>query len=249
MELGKAMVNCQYARMRGDLAWSLTIYTVEPDAPGQPSERDLSHRLSRELSTVTLFPAGVGIPGTRRLVTQDGAFHLARMEESWDEDLSEDEVVEVSVPVPELPHAAVARFEDVVLSLRLPSPIADRYASADRGHRQLREVRGDLVMWERLCVRIEEGWPPLGWYGAPMYRETLGRRDELEALIPELPQEDRADAGEALRQIDARFRELTVEDGGAALVEAGEVSAAEMTTRPWYWHRRPAVPPWDDTAD
>lgn len=240
----QSLVTCDYRRMRGDLSWCLTLYAVDDEIPDQPSEKELSLRLSRELRTVTLFPEGMDIPSVFQLVTQDGRFMLARIEETDDADLYDDEVAEVSSPVAELPHAAVARFEDAVASLQLPSPITERYFPEGRGHRRLREAHIDLVMWERLSVRMAEGWPPLGWYDASMYRETLESRDEVEALIAEFPQDDSADAMEALRRIDARYRELTVDDAGAALVGTGQVSADEIAARPWYWRRRPAELPW-----
>lgn len=247
--ISNCLVTCECRRMRGDLAWSLTLYAVDDKVPSQPSETELSLRLSRELRTVTLFPDGVR-GSLRQLVTQDGTFMLARMDLPEEEDLWDDEVAEVSSPVPELPHAAIARFDDDVRYFDLPSPVTDQYVPEDRGHRYLREMRSVLVTWERLTVRMAEGWPPLGWYDASMYREALERRDEVEALIAGLPEDDRADAVEALRRIDARYRELTVDDAGAALVRSERTLAPDIAARPWYWHRRPAQLPWaDDSMD
>jgi hypothetical protein len=133
--ISQSLVTCEYRRMRGDLAWCLTLYAVDGDVPEQPSEAELSLRLSREFDTVTLFPEGTEVPSVFRLVTQDGRFMLARIKETDDVDIVDDEVEEVSAPVPELPHAVVARFEDEVMYVPLPNPVTDQYLPDTREHR------------------------------------------------------------------------------------------------------------------
>ncbi|MFF5707225.1 pentapeptide repeat-containing protein [Streptomyces sp. NPDC012794] len=74
---------------------------------------------------------------------------------------------------------------------------------------------------------MEAGWAPLRWYGAGMYAEDLDARDALRDL----------EGDPRLEALDARFRAVTVDDGG-------EETGADPATAPWYRLRQPAVLPW-----
>ncbi|MEU1599547.1 hypothetical protein ABZ468_43780 [Streptomyces sp. NPDC005708] len=100
---------------------------------------------------------------------------------------------------------------------------------------ELESVRGLLVIWERLCIRMRSDWPPSGWYSAEMYQEDLKLRDQLEVILKEFPEADR---------ITAAVSALSVEDRGSILCAALEEEVIQVGGRPWYWQRRPAVLPW-----
>ncbi|WP_106127631.1 hypothetical protein [Pseudosporangium ferrugineum] len=113
----------------------------------------------------------------------------------------------------------------------MPTPVTDRLRAgfADR------RVLGRLGAWEGMVNRLVEGWPPDGWYPATYYREDLGTRDELADVAD-------AELVPALAEVDRRFREATVDDGGQALAAA--------TGRPvpgdrWWWRRIPRPLPWE----
>lgn len=243
--LSDSLVNCQYFGVPGDLAWALDIFARE-EVPKQPTETELSLRIARELRTVTLFSEGMGPSSVWRLFTADGEHLHARLADLEDDDESEGRIAEVEAFVPELPGAVVARFPDVIKGLRLPTPLADSCFPEKSEHRLLRRTRSDLRAWESLTARMAGGWPPSAWYPASMYRDDLDARDDLGREVAELSAVQRAMVGETLRRIDARYRELTVDDGGAALVRAGEADSEGMGRRPWYWCRRPDPLPWDD---
>ncbi|MEU6323894.1 hypothetical protein [Streptomyces sp. NPDC047009] len=107
---------------------------------------------------------------------------------------------------------------------------------------ELESVRGLLVIWERLCIRMRSDWPPSGWYSAEMYQEDLKLGDQLEVMLKEFPETDRITA--AASAPDAQYRGLSVEDRGSILCAALEEEVIEVGGRPWYWQRRPAVLPW-----
>ena len=244
--LSNSLVSCQYSRKQGDLAWSLDIYAVD-EVDNQPSEQHLALRLAQELRTVALFPEGQTVPSVRQLATPRGELMHARLEEPEDED-GTDEVSEVEAPVPELPHAAVARFPDIIKAVNLPTPITDSLFPDNDAHRDLRWTHSKLVNWERLTIRMTGNWPPSAWYPASMYADDLRYRDGLDEQIAKLPAEERAAAEEAKRCIDDRYRELTVDDAGAALIRAGEASPQQIAECPWYWRRRPDPLPWEEPA-
>ncbi len=234
----RSLVSCTYEPRSGDLAWYLSIYADPAAVSRQPSEAELSRRLSAELDTVTLFPEGAQIPDVFYFVTSEGMVGLAR----FDED--EPGICEVSAPVPEFPTAVVAHFEDEVRTMPFPRPVTQRYFPAEPEPGPLNTVYNRLRVWERLTVRMARSWPPLGWYGTALYAMDLDLRDEVTTLLPQLAEPDRETAQTVLDLLDTAYRDLTVEDAGAALVAAGAVTAEEMAGKTWPWHRRPSTLPW-----
>lgn len=234
----RSLVSCTYEPRSGALAWYLSIYADPGALPRQPSETRLSRRLSAELDTVTLFPEGTRTPDVFRFVTSEGTLGLAR----FDED--EPDICEVSIPLPEFPAAVVAHFEDEVRSTTFPCPVTQRHFPAEREPESLSEVRDRLRIWEELTVRMARDWPPLGWYGASLYAMDLGLRDEVAALLPLLTGSDQDAARTVLDLLDTAYRDLTVDDGGTALIAVGVITAHDIARKPWYWRRRPSSLPW-----
>ncbi|MDI5962772.1 hypothetical protein [Streptantibioticus silvisoli] len=235
----RSLVSCTYEPRSAELAWYLSIYADPADLPQQPSQAELSRRMSAELDTVTLFPEGTRTPEVFHFVTSGGTQGLVRFAED------EPGICEVSTPVPEFPAAAVAHFEDEVRYIPFPSPVTLRYFPADPGGGSFGDVRDRLTVWERLTVRMARNWPPLGWYGPSLYAADLECRDDITALLPELAEPERDNARTVLAVLDDAYRELTVQDGGAALVASGVIGADLVRGMPWYWQRGPLVLPWD----
>ena len=238
--LRTSLACCQYRRLTGNLACGLSIGAHYEQERLDPPERELAEQIARELGTVVLFSEGTEIPSVDNLVTPDGRLLLARFNEALDD------VAEVSSPLSELPGAVVAHFEDEVRSRPIAHPVADRFFPQQDDFEPWGTIRSHLAMWERLTARMATGWPPTGWYGASMYASDLESRDQAATLIPRLDQADSTAARNALDLLDATYRNLTVDDAGVALVDAGLVTAGEIAGRPWYWRRRPPALPWED---
>lgn len=125
-----------------------------------------------------------------------------------------------------------------------PCPVVERYFPAEPDPGSLGTVRDGLRAWEKLTVRMARNWPPLGWYGASLYAMDLDFRDEAADLLPVLTGSDH-DAARMVRDLlDVTYRDLTVDDGGAALSAAGLIAAGNIACTPWYWRRRPRSLPW-----
>ena len=104
-------------------------------------------------------------------------------------------------------------------------------------------LRNRLRYWEELVRNLESDWAPDGRYIVDEYVNNLDSRDGVDRVLSELP----PGVAEALRplldELDGRFRQSTVHDGGNEL-------------RPWVarlregsllgdrWYRRPRVIPW-----
>ena len=234
----RSLVSSSYEPRSGALAWYLSIYADPAALPRQPSEAELSRRLSAELNTVTLFPEGTRIPDVFHFVTSEGTLGFARFNDD------DTDICEVSRPMPEFPAAAVAHFEDEVWDTPFPHPVTLRYFPTDPDRGPLGTVRDRLRIWEALTVRMAGNWPPLGWYGASLYVMDLDFRDEVTTLLRQLAEPDRDTAQTVLDLLDAAYHDLTVDDGGAALIAAGVLTPQEMAGKPWYWRRRPHTLPW-----
>ncbi|MFC9736641.1 hypothetical protein ACFVKC_01830 [Streptomyces noursei] len=237
-----AEVTCEYSAVHGDLNWSVSIYATDV-VQRRPSEEALALKVAQWFGVTVLFPATQTVPNVWRVATPQGRLTHARVTEpeSESEGLTVNAVEEL---VPEFPRATVTKFREIIKELQLPSEFTDSLLpegiSEDR-----REVRSLLVNWERLTVRMATGWPPSAWYPASLYAEDLELRDQVAGAIEQLPEDERQSAREALEQIDQKYRELTVEDGGENLSTAADVP---ITDRAWYWYRRPLNPPWDTTG-
>ncbi|MCK7623013.1 hypothetical protein MUU72_07855 [Streptomyces sp. RS10V-4] len=234
-----AEVTCEYAAVRGDLNWSVSIYATDA-VRSHPSEETLALKVARSLGVAVLFPGTETVPSVWRVATPRGGLTHARVTEPESE--SEGLTVEaVEEAIPEFPRATVTKFSDIIKEFQLPCKVTDAYLPEGIAE-GLREVRALLVNWERLTVRMTTDWPPSAWYPASLYVEDLELRDHLDGALDQLPAGERQAAEEALAKIDQTYRGLTVEDGGENLSRAAGVPIAG---RAWYWHRRPMNPPWD----
>lgn len=213
-----APVTCGYERFeRGDIACVLSVYAV-PAVPGPPTDEALGRALARGLGTAVLLDWG-SCPSVHRLLTPGGGATFARLEDPKYEDPEDPRgatagfrVTATQAGVAAFPRAAVRGLPEVVRDV----PLAPRGTDPR------------LWEWADLVCRMEAGWPPVRWYGIDAYRDDLRARDALDGAHGLLP---------GLAELDARFRALTVPDGG-------EEIGADPAATPWYWHRRPAVLPW-----
>ncbi|MFK0258337.1 hypothetical protein [Streptomyces sp. NPDC090445] len=240
-----AKVTCEYEALSGDIGCRLTVYGTEELAP-QPSVGRLATVLARELDTAVLVSWGT-LPWIRQVVTSRGGVTFARVEYLEDEQQGY-RVYATEAPVPEFPAARVEGFPEVVRDLPVATPVADGLFPGAGRHSPAGEVRMLLWGWEALVSRMAAGWPPSRWYGADMYREDLQNRDRLDSALQALAADDRERAAGALAELDARFRDLTVDDGGAGLAAALTADARGFSDPNWYWRRRPAAPPWMQEA-
>lgn len=236
-----ATVTCEYEVFSGDLACQLSVYGAEEVAP-QPSEDDLAAMLARELGTPALISWGT-LPWIRKVVTPGGGVTFARVEELEGEGTAF-RVYATEAPVAEFPGARVEGFPEVVRDLPAATPLVDGLFPSVDPHSLAGEVRALVWGWEALISRMGAGWPPSRWYGADMYREDLENRDRLGAALTELTADERELVDAAMVELDARFRDLTVDDGGEGLATVLRSDAQEFSSLPWYWRRRPARQPW-----
>ncbi|MEU8434979.1 pentapeptide repeat-containing protein [Streptomyces sp. NPDC029216] len=218
-----ALVTCEYEALRaGDLRGMLNVYAT-PQVTGPPAPEELAAVLAGELGTPVLVEWGT-VPWIRKVLLPQGRSTFAAVE---DLDIAKDQpwfrVYATQAGLAAFPEAEVEGLPDAVRGLAPPTPLADG----------LGEHRALLWPWEALVARMAAGWPPARWYGAGMYREDLAGRDRIEEALPGLPEPVRA----AVATLDARFRELTVDDSGEEL-------GADPSATAWYRHRRPAVLPW-----
>ncbi|MET8754847.1 pentapeptide repeat-containing protein [Streptomyces sp. NPDC004667] len=195
---------------RGDLSCSLEVY-AGPSVPGAPAAAEVGRALARGLGMTVLSDFGDVVPWIAQVLTPTGGATFARVEEPEDPERSGLRVTATQARVDAFPHAEVHGLPELVRA----APAAP--AGTDRR----------LWGWTDLICRMEADWPPLRWYGLDEYREDLVERDGLADL----------EGHPELEALDARFRAVTVADGGE---EIGPGPAAGA----WYWHRRPAVLPW-----
>lgn len=99
-------------------------------------------------------------------------------------------------------------------------------------------------MWERLGIRMSTNWPPDGWYSARLYQEDLEYRSQLESKLRDVPEAKRRRLEALVSQLDAVYRDLTIDDGGSALSSDLQGSIKDLALLPWYWHRYPVDAPW-----
>lgn len=225
-------------RMGGQLRLCVELWIDIERAGRVPSEAESASIVARSLETSVCYPGEDANPRPSAywFALPDGRHTRVRWEDP-DEPPEDDEpyVVHFSAtehPIAELPDVPVMPIPEVIHDYPLPE--------------DARLGIPELKLWDHLVVRIESGWPPDGWYPAEFYQEWLAYRDEITA-------EDLDDAGRAgLAALDARFRALTIDDGGAAL-------RAQLTDAPipdlawaepraigngWWWHRITDPPPW-----
>ncbi|MEV5569505.1 hypothetical protein AB0L06_05620 [Spirillospora sp. NPDC052269] len=97
--------------------------------------------------------------------------------------------------------------------------------------------------WEILISRMEEGRPRQERYMVHVYLNDLDVRGSIEDFLDDMPSSLRSKVGRCLEQLDARFRAVTREDGGAELSQYSRPLAEGREVR-WWWTRRPIeLPP------
>ncbi|PWK70414.1 hypothetical protein BCL76_105368 [Streptomyces sp. CG 926] len=243
-----APVLCTYDVCFGDLARSLDVY-AQHQVADQPAESEVAARFAKAAGTTVLFSAVEAYPSAYWAATPEGLLTRVRLEPSDDEPplLTVDSA---EAPLPQLPHAVVERFAEIVREQRPPSPVAQAFmASAarrwpDDGPHQ--SLEGPLIVWERLILQMESGWAPSGWYPADLYRERLEARDELARIGAGLPPEVRRLLDDAVAGLDLRFVRATEEDPSGRLVE--ELTGGRPPGRAGlgrWWYRRPDPAPWE----
>lgn len=241
-------VNCRCSPMFGDVAWSffITLTCAEELWPDLDDEK-LARRMAQELGINVLYSfETVYCPDVMHLITPDDEHVYTRIP---DLEFGDDPgvVVELSAPVPEFPHVPIGHFPDVVNLEKFPCPMTDSVFGPedDDTKSPLYKLMAGVYCWESLLGRMAANWPPMGWYGADLYEETLRYRDDATEFLPTAPESTRAATRAALDRLDADYRDATIDDNGAALVASGVISIDAMAAKPWYWHRRPAQLPWN----
>ncbi|QFG23813.1 hypothetical protein [Actinomadura sp. WMMB 499] len=100
-----------------------------------------------------------------------------------------------------------------------------------------------LRLWENLISRMEAGWRRQDYYMVYEYMNVLTVRDEIEEFLDAMPPGTRAKAGWCAGRLDARYRDVTHEDGGAELSKYWRPLAEGREIR-WWWTRCPdELPP------
>ncbi|MCY1141653.1 hypothetical protein OWR29_26960 [Actinoplanes sp. Pm04-4] len=236
-----APVSCTVTSVAGDLHWHLDVYVGEA-VGNQPAEPLAAAWLANRLGTVVAYQALPAPPSAFYLVGPDGTRARARIYEDDDAPVVF-RIDAVEQPLAALPGLPVAPIPEVIREYRMPTPVRDRLAERSPA---IRDFTMRLGAWESMVARLAEGWAPDGWYPADYYREDLLIRDELAARLGSLPESVRADAAAALAEVDARFTDLTHEDGGRALTsETGPLPAGPSAR--WWWHRISSPLPWQGT--
>ena len=235
-----APVSCTVTPITGDLHQHLDIY-LGAAVRNPPSEPAAAAWLAPRLRTVVAYEAMRFPPSAFWLVAPDGRRTRARIyEEDGGGDLAAYRIDAVEQPVAALPGVRVQALPEVIREHRMPTPATDRLreTSATAG-----DVASHLGGWETLVARLTEGWPPDGWYPAAYYREDLTTRDQLTAAIEMLPEPARRAVEPAMSEVDARFIEATVDDGGHALtIATGPLPSGAA----WWWRRVPQPLPWQN---
>ncbi|MFV2177704.1 hypothetical protein ACFHW2_14975 [Actinomadura sp. LOL_016] len=97
--------------------------------------------------------------------------------------------------------------------------------------------------WEILIRRIEEGWLRQDHYMVYEYLNDLTYRDGIEEFLGVMRAEVRTKTARCVGRLDARYRAVTHEDGGAELAQYWR-PLAEGTEIRWWWTRCPdELPP------
>jgi hypothetical protein len=108
----------------------------------------------------------------------------------------------------------------------------------------MRVARSTLGSWEGLTRRMLAGWPPDGWYAPELYHNDLQYRDELPALIHQLPTRVQEQFATALREVDELFQTNTHPDSHRELATILSLPHHDLTPHQWWWHRLPNNPSW-----
>ncbi|WP_433300388.1 hypothetical protein ACQP2F_02955 [Actinoplanes sp. CA-030573] len=225
----EAPVNCTVAPLNGDLNWHLDIY-VSAVVSAPPPEPAAASWLATRLRVTVAYEAHLTRPSAFWLVGPDGKRTRARIYEEDSDDIPAYRIDAAEHPIASLPGLRVAAIPEVIRDYRMPTPITDRFRESSSPAVKL------LGAWESSVTRLIEGWPPDGWYPAEYYREDLETRDSLDPAPEEL--------ASALTEIDRRFADATIDDGGRALAAA--TGPLPRAAHKWWWHRIPQALPWQN---
>ncbi|MFC8515882.1 hypothetical protein [Streptomyces sp. NPDC057257] len=245
-----ALVLCETARVRGDVATSLDIYVQDSVRP-QPAERELASAFARAARTVVLFPTEEVRPSAYWLAAEDGLVTRTRLYESDDEE-PRYTIDSVDAPVSGLPHVTIARIPEVARELKVATPLADAFAAhMHRLHPEetstpgtaIWRARSYLGAWEKLVRQLEGSWAPSDWYPLDLYRERLEARDQLERGRAQLPYHHTVLLRNALEPLDSLFADLTIEDAGSLRKDLAGPEDTD-SAHGWWWNRRPDPLPW-----
>jgi hypothetical protein len=118
--------------------------------------------------------------------------------------------------------------------------------NADRKFQDTEPVHGVLNClrrWEFLVRRMENGWPAQDYYLVYEYLNDLTVRDGIEDFLEAMPTAVHAKFDRCVGRLDARYRDVTHEDGGSELAQYWRPLAEGRETR-WWWTRCPLeLPP------
>ncbi|MEU8708512.1 hypothetical protein [Streptomyces sp. NPDC048565] len=264
-----APVLCTHRSVAGDLAASWDI-SVSDAVRTPPTEADAALRLAVRLGTTVLYSAREQPPSAYWAAGPDGTVARARVLEggaeggaaggadgaaSGDAYGGADDgppvlvVDQVEAAMEQLPAARVGVIGEILHQDRVDTPVADAFATATDPHGDappagtVNRAREALLLWERLVRRLDTGWPPDGRYPFELYVEDLRTRERLSALA-EIAGAEREPLVRAVAELDELFRRGTEDDAGALLGGLTR-SGSAVAGRGWWWHRRPAKPPWD----
>lgn len=109
------------------------------------------------------------------------------------------------------------------------------------GSEPLYGVLNCLRLWEYLVRRMENGWD--GPYMVYEYLNVLGVRNAIGEFLDAMPDGTRTKVDGCVGRLDARYRAVTRDDGGAELAQYWRSLREGRETR-WWWTRRPVdLPP------
>ncbi|TDC50763.1 hypothetical protein E1281_21520 [Actinomadura sp. KC345] len=102
----------------------------------------------------------------------------------------------------------------------------------------IKGVLQSVRRWEILIRRIEEGWRRQDYYMVYEYLNDLTYRNAIEEFLGAMRAGTRTKIARCVGRLDARFRAVTYEDGGAELSRYWRPLAEGREVR-WWWTRRP----------
>ncbi|QKG22718.1 hypothetical protein [Actinomadura verrucosospora] len=100
-----------------------------------------------------------------------------------------------------------------------------------------------LRFWEILISRMEEGWRRQDYYMVYEYLNVLTVRSGIEEFLDAMPTALRTKTDRCVGRLDARYRAVTYEDGGAELSHYHRPLADGREVRWWYTRRPNELPP------
>lgn len=135
---------------------------------------------------------------------------------------------------------AINKYDEERLKLeraRVPERVAVHIKEANYS------FKNRFGAWEIMIKRMENGWGSDNFYDPAEYINNLIVRDGIDEVIAEYPVLGQPPLDGLLAELDSRFMEYSVYDGGAELAlwrPKGE-NFAEKNER---WKRKPTIIPW-----